>query len=77
MVGPMLYGGILLVSGFSLFLIRKWLGRVAYDMRLELRGANRAKSPQHWAHVNTIGAIWLCSIGGLFVLFSLLSLVTG
>lgn len=59
-----------------MFLLRHWLGRVGYRMRVAAFGTDRAKTPDYWVRKITTQAIWLCSIGGAFVPFSLLCLTT-
>lgn len=76
MLGGLLYGGILIAVGTAEFLLRHGLGRISYRMRLAVGETKRARTPEEWARVGTKVSIWLWSIGGVFMLFSLLSLIT-
>lgn len=75
MFGPLLFGLVVLAGGTAGFLLRRRLGVIGFQMRMVVGSVERAKSPKYWEHMVVVGAIWFWSIGSVFVIGSLLSLI--
>jgi len=64
------FGFLLVAVGITQFLLRKFLGHLAYEARSTAGNRRRAKSPEYWTAVSWPIAIGLLLVGTIFMIAS-------